>query len=133
MKQYHYKIVRDVFFVLVGLVFFVMGMIVAIQPDIPESLKDEVSFTLNQAALTGCIMMLISLAFLGLGVCDIAINSNAINELREEQAKEKSSLMKEEKQLAILERYKKLHEDGLISDEEFELRKKTIMRDLSRK
>lgn len=97
MKQYQYKIARDVFFVFVGLVFFVMGMIVAIQPDIPESLKDEVSFTLNQAALTGCIMMLISLAFLGLGVCDIAINSNAINELREEQAKEKSSLMKEEK------------------------------------
>lgn len=117
MKQYHYKIVRDVFFVLVGLVFFVMGMIIAIQLDTPA----------------GCIIILISLAFLGLGVCDIAINSNAINELREEQAKEKSSLMKEEKQLAILERYKKLHEDGLVSDEEFELRKKTIMRDLSRK
>ena len=29
--------------------------------------------------------------------------------------------------------YKKIHADGLISDEEFELRKKAIMRDLSRK
>ena len=73
------------------------------------------------------------LVLLGFALFDIAINNNAINEQREAQAKERSSVVKEEEQLALLERYKKIHADGLISDEEFELRKKAIMRDLSRK
>ena len=131
MKQYQYKIARSIFFVVVALAFFVFGLVVAIQPEIPEEM--DVSVTLNQAALTGCIMMLLSLVLLGFALFDIAINNNAINEQREAQAKEHSSVVKEEEQLALLERYKKIHADGLISDEEFELRKKAIMRDLSRK
>lgn len=131
MKQYQYKIARSIFFVVVALAFFVFGLVVAIQPEIPKEM--DVSVTLNQAALTGCIMMLLSLVLLGFALFDIAINNNAINEQREAQAKERSSVVKEEEQLALLERYKKIHTDGLISDEEFELRKKAIMRDLSRK
>lgn len=131
MKQYQYKIARSIFFVVVALAFFVFGLVVAIQPEIPKEM--DVSVTLNQAALTGCIMMLLSLVLLGFALFDIAINNNAINEQREAQAKERSSVVKEEEQLALLERYKKIHVDGLISDEEFELRKKAIMRDLSRK
>lgn len=131
MKQYQYKIARSIFFVVVALAFFVFGLVVAIQPEIPEEM--DISVTLNQAALTGCIMMLLSLVLFGFALFDIAINNNAINEMREAQAKERSSVTKEEEQLSLLERYKKIHADGLISDEEFELRKKAIMRDLSRK
>ena len=131
MKQYQYKIARSIFFVVVALAFFVFGLVVAIQPEIPEEM--DISVTLNQAALTGCIMRLLSLVLFGFALFDIAINNNAINEMREAQAKERSSVTKEEEQLSLLERYKKIHADGLISDEEFELRKKAIMRDLSRK
>ena len=131
MKQYQFKMARSIFLVFVALAFFILGLIVAFQPDVPEDV--EIPVTLNQAALTGCIMILLSLVLLGFAVFDIAVNNIAINELREKQIQESSSFAKEEEKLALLERYKKLYSDGIITEEEFALKKNAIMREMARK
>ena len=72
MKQYQFKMARSIFLVFVALAFFILGLIVAFQPDVPEDV--EIPVTLNQAALTGCIMILLSLVLMGFAVFDIAVN-----------------------------------------------------------
>lgn len=131
MKQYQYKIVRSIFLVFVAISFFILGLIIAIQPDIPDDM--EISVTLNQPALTGCVILFLSIVLLVFAVFDIALNNIAMNELRDEQIRKNSSFEKEEEKLALLERYKKLYSDGIISEEEFAAKKSAIMREMARK
>lgn len=66
-------------------------------------------------------------------VFDIAISSAAINEIREEELKKNASASREEQSMLLLEKYKKLQADGIISEEEFAAKKSAIMRDMMRK
>ena len=85
MKQHQYKIFRSICLVFIAISFFILGIIIAVQPDIPKDV--EIPLTLNSAALIGCLLLLFSLGLLVFSVFDIAISSAAINEIREEELK----------------------------------------------
>ena len=131
MKQHQYKIFRSICLVFIAISFFILGIIIAVQPDIPKDV--EIPLTLNSAALIGCLLLLFSLGLLVFSVFDIAISSAAINEIREEELKKNASASREEQSMLLLEKYKKLQADGIISEEEFAAKKSAIMRDMMRK
>ena len=130
MKQYQFKIARSICLIVVAFAFFILGLIVALQPDMPDD--SELPFTLNLFAIEGGVIMLVSSVVMVLAIFDIAVNRAAISELKDEQISKNAYFAKEEERIALLERYKKLYAEGIISEAEFASKKNSILREMGK-
>lgn len=130
MKQYQFKIARSICLIVVAFAFFILGLIVALQPDMPDD--SELPFTLNLFAIEGGVIMLVSSVVMVFAIFDIAVNRAAISELKDEQISKNAYFAKEEERIALLERYKKLYAEGIISEAEFASKKNSILREMGK-
>lgn len=121
MKENQIKLARDVVMLLLAIAFFILGTIFTCV------------VVMDSAILTGCIIILLSLAIMIVSLFDIGLRRNAINVIREEEYKKNTFAAREEQRMLLLEKYKKLQADGIISEEEFAAKKSAIMRDMMRK
>ena len=106
MKQYQFKIARSICLIVVAFAFFILGLIVALQPDMPDDIV--LPFTLNSPAIEGCLVIFAAAVVIVFAGFDIAVNIAAISESKNEQINRNAYFAKEEERIALLERYKKL-------------------------
>lgn len=130
MKQYQFKIARSMCLIVVAFAFFILGLIVALQPDMPDDVI--LPFTLNSPAIEGCLVMFAAAVVIVFAGFDIAVNIAAISESKNEQINRNAYFAKEEERIALLERYKKLYAEGIISEAEFASKKNSILREMGK-
>ena len=63
---------------------------------------------------------------------NITVHIAAISESKNEQINRNAYFAKEEERIALLERYKKLYAEGIISEAEFASKKNSILREMGK-
>lgn len=117
-KEKKIKIAKPVALLMLSIAFFILGIV----------FTSIVS--LDSAVLAGCIIIFMSLFVMICSVADIASIKFA-SEIEKENASTKAAEVEREEQcIALLNKYKRLQTEGIISEEEFLAKKESMLKQM---
>lgn len=117
-KEKKINLAKQVVLLLLSIAFFILGTV----------FTSIVS--LDSAVLAGCIVIFLSLFVMISSVMDIASIKLASEKEKENASTKAAEVEREEQCIDLLNKYKRLQSEGIISEEEFLVKKESVLKQM---